>query len=239
MNRFLPTFFCLLFLSTSSFCQSNNDASQIPEIKKSLEFYDSYMGAQANIYNGPEYVPLLFKKEGTPFFDSDSLRTGWVSYENYIYKPLQIQYDVSKDQLIILNFDKKSRIFLQNDVVDSFYFGNHTFTRLNKDPQQNLNNAGFYEILFNGNTKVLAQRKKNIRETIKGNEVIRIFSDADRFYIKKNEKYYEVRNENDVFRALGKGRNEIKRALRQQNIKFRNNFEEALLTAAKIFDQLT
>jgi hypothetical protein len=164
------------------------------------------------------------------------LRRGWVSYENYIYRPIPIQYDVSKDQLIILNFDEKSKIFLQNNRVDSFHFGNHTFIRLKENPKQNLSNSGFYEILFDGNIQVLASRKKNIKETIQANEVVRIFNTTDRFYIKKNEKYYEVKNENDVFRVIGNRRNEIKRALRQQKIKFRNNFEEALITAAKIYD---
>jgi hypothetical protein len=236
MNRFFFLLFCSSFLCTFSFCQSNNDTSSNAEINKSLELYDQYMGPQANIYNGGEYVPLLFKKEGTPFFDSDTLRRGWVSYENYIYRPIPIQYDVSKDQLIILNFDEKSKIFLQNNRVDSFHFGNHTFIRLKENPKQNLSNSGFYEISFDGNIQVLASRKKNIKETIQANEVVRIFNTTDRFYIKKNEKYYEVKNENDVFRVIGNRRNEIKRALRQQKIKFRNNFEEALITAAKIYD---
>ncbi len=235
MNRILPLFFCVFFLCASSFCQSNIDISANSDIKKSRELYDQYMGAQANIYNGGEYVPLLFKKEGSPFFDSDTLRMGWVSYENYIYHSIPIQYDVSKDQLIILNFDGKSKIFLQNNRVDSFYFGKHTFIRLKKNPQQNLNSAGFYEILSNNEIQVLASRKKYIKETIQGNEVVRIFNNMDRFYLKKNEKYYEVKNETDVFRVIGK-RNEIKKALRQQKIKFRTNFEKALLTASKFYD---
>jgi len=198
------------------------------------------MGPQAAIYNGAEYVPFLFKREGTPFYESDIPVNGLVSYQHYLYNPIALQYDVSRGQVIILNYNQKTRLFLENSVIDSFYFAHHTFIRLEENASQNLTNTGFYEVLLNGNIKVLANRKKNFKETIKENQLVRIFNILDQFYIKKNGKYFEVKNQKDVFRVLGDKKNEVKRQMRQQKIKFRQKyFEGGLLVAAKIYDQLT
>ncbi len=217
---------------------SDDSASINQKIKQSIQLYDNYMGAQSAIFNGPDYLPLNFKKEGIPFFEVDSMATGWVGYEGRIYEPMHIQYDVARNHVVILNYDKRGRIILNNELVDSFQLLNHRFLRLQANSAQNLGTTGFYDLLYNGKTKVLASRKKAFREVIKDNEVIRVFVKQDRHFVFKGDKYYLVNNKKDVFRLFDDKKHEIKAAMRQQKIKFRrSNFEEALLMAAKIYDQ--
>jgi len=233
-------FFFFFYLSSYSQGYKNDTDSANDNVKQSIKLYDDFTGAEANIYNGREYIPYLFKKTGSSLFESDSLASGWISYEGRICQPIPIQYDVARDQVIILNYDGKSKIFLQNEAIDSFHFSNHTFIRLKENPIANLNHAGFYDLLLNGHIQVLASRKKNYKENIRDNEVIRDFYSQDQFYIHKGNKYFEVKNKNDVYRLLFDKRREIENHLHKQNIKFRrDNFEEALLIAATIYNQQT
>jgi len=236
MKLLVSLFLFLFSFAQFSYCQQNSNDTQL---SRTLELYEHYMGPQAALYNGAEYVPFLFLKDGTPFYDSDTLKKGWISYHSFLYKNIPIQYDVVRDQVIILNFDAKSRLFLENSVIDSFHYGDHTFISLLPNISGTLNNVGFYEVLYSGEIAALALRKKNYRETIRDNQVVRIFFNTDRLFIKKNGKYFEVENQKDVLRVLGDKRNDLRKHMREQKVKFgRKNFEEALLQTVKIYDQL-
>ncbi len=241
MKSILTVLFCLFFFSSTTLAQGiSGDTSSINnQVKQSITLYDRFRGAEANIYNGREYVPYSFKKKGSPFFESDTLTNGWISYEGKVYQSIPMQYDVARNQVIILNYDERSKIFLQNNVIDSFHFLDHTFINLKENPEQKLNNPGFYDLLYTGHAQLLATRKRSFKETIQDNEIIRVFYTLDRFYIYKNDKYYAVYNKNDVFRLFNDKKHEIKIRMRQQNIKFgRENFEQALKMATVIYDQL-
>jgi hypothetical protein len=240
MKLFVSLLLFLFSFAKFSYCQQNTGNINDNQVRNTLRLYENYMGPQAALYNGAEYVPFLFLKDGTPFYDSDTLKKGWISYEHFLYKNIPIQYDVSRDQVIILNFDAKSRLFLENSVIDSFHYGGHTFISLQRNVSETLNTGGFYEVLYSGDVSALALRKKNYRETIRDNQVVRVFFDTDKFFIKRNGKYFEVANQKDVLRVLGDKRNDLKRHMREQKVKFgRKNFEEAFLQTVKIYDQLT
>jgi hypothetical protein len=239
MNSFVPIVICSLFFCNGVFGQQNTKPDIAESKDKTLQLYDAYMGPQAALYNGPEYVPFLFKREGTTFYDSDTLRTGWISYDHYLYAEIPIQYDVTREQVIILNFDQRSRLYLENSMIDSFYYGGHTFINLPQNIEQNLVTPGFYEKVVTGEISVFVLRKKTFKETIKENQVVRVFNNNDRIFLKKHDKYFEIKNKEDVFRVIGDKRNEVKTEMRRQQIKIRRkNFEEAVLAAVKIYDHL-
>jgi hypothetical protein len=124
-------------------------------------------------------------------------------------------------------------------MIDSFYYGGHTFINLPQNIEQNLVTPGFYEKVVTGEISVFVLRKKTFKETIKENQVVRVFNNNDRIFLKKHDKYFEIKNKEDVFRVIGDKRNEVKTEMRRQQIKIRRkNFEEAVLAAVKIYDHL-
>lgn len=232
-------FFCILFWSKASFSQQKNENTSLisSQINESVNLYHHYIGAESRIYNGRQYLPYVFLKEGSPFYLSDTLANGWISYDGSLYS-LPLQYDVARQQVIISNF-KGPRLFLQNELIDSFHFLNHTFKRLEKEANPNIKNTGFYDILYQGSVEVWAHREKRFTEKFKDDKVLRVFYNYDRFYIYKNGLYHLVKNENDVFRVLGGKRREVTKLMRRKRVKFRrHNFEEALIMAATFFDQI-
>lgn len=240
MKRITIVLFLFIIFSFPVYSQGlRNDSTLIErQVANSLVLYDNYTGPQASIYNGSDYIAYIFKREGIPFFVSDTMALGWVGYEGRIYQPMIIQYDIVRNQVLLLNSNSRSKIVLHNELIDSFYFLNHTFKKLEASSVQNLSTTGFYDFLYNGNLKVFASRRKLFKDVIKDNELTRIFSNEDHYYIFKSGKYYMVNNKKDVNNLLNDKKSELKSAMRKRKIKFRkNNFEEALLVAAEIYDQ--
>ncbi len=231
--------FCFFYCSSYAQGPGADTFAVKEEIKQSIELYDHFTGAEAAIYNGGEYVPYTFEKTGHPFFDSDSLTKGDVTYAGRVYHSIPMQYDIARNQLVILNYDQLSKIVLQNNVVDSFHFLNYSFIHLNEGVKPPPDNTFFYELLFNGRVQVLARRKKVLEDIFKGDDILRVFYSQDLFYIYKQDRYYAANNKKDVFIIFKDKRHEIKNLMRHQKIKFtKKNFEDALITAAGIYGQL-
>ena len=238
MKVMFPIF--LLFFTATSFSQVLvNDSIFIgSQVKESIKLYNHFSGAESRIYNGRAYLPLQFKSDGIPFFQSEYLESGWVSYEGRVYDSINMQYDIYRNQLVILN-DTDDMLFLQNELVDSFHFLNYTFFRLPKKLQEKFKDVDFYQMLYSGKVKVLAIRKKDFRQTIVDMVIVRSFFTQDQYYIYKDGRYNAVSNKEDVLNVLKAKRNNIMSHLRRQKIKFRKkNFENALIASASIYDQI-
>jgi len=232
--------FLSLFFSLSSFSQTaNKDSLTGLQLKNIISLYDHYTNGNAPIYNGTEYLYYTFKRDGIPFFYSDGLQRGWVSYEGKIYNPLSLMYDLTRNQVVILFPDSISTVVLQNQFIDSFYLANHTFVNLIQAPQKNLSTTGFYDVLHNGRVQLLARRTKPMNEIIRNDSVVTVISPKDFFYIHKDDKYYLVSSQKEVFKVFDDKKRELRKEMRKEHLKFRRkNFESVLERTTALYDQL-
>ncbi|MEO9210175.1 MAG: hypothetical protein ABI208_03705 [Ginsengibacter sp.] len=237
MKLKLLSVLCIIFGLTAQSQGVTDDGILNQQVKTASEFYYNTLGPQADIYYGRDYTPYLFKMEGTPFFMVNELQDGWVSYKGHVYNGIRLQFDVQRNQIVILNKFNSTRSYLENKYVDSFQVANHTFVKLQEDRKVNLYTSGFFEVLYRGPATLVTLRKKEIREVIKDNVLIRIFDPKDAYFIFKSGKYYAVENRNDVVRVLG---DKVEKKMRDQDVRFRrDNFELALFIAVQVYDQLS
>ena len=233
----ISTFF---FLSPSFSQNVTTDSATSLQIKNALQIYDRFTDGDAAIYNGTQYLYYTFPMEHDPYFITGDLSRGWVGYNGRKYDSLNMLYDVARNQVVIASADNMKRIVLENDFIDSFHLSGHTFIALKEDHQQNLYNSGFYDLLYNGHTQLVARRIKTLNPVIKGSVVVTVFETKDRFYIHKNNIYYLVSNKKEVFKVFHDKYRELKKRLRKEHLKFRlKNFENTLIHAVAFYDQLT
>ncbi len=238
--RILLTFLSGLFFFVSSFSQGSKiDSLTDIQVKNVTTLYKNYTDENAPVYNGSGYLYYTFRMEGNPFFQSDGLSSGWVSYEGKKYDPLSLLYDLTRNEVVVLLPDSNSRAVLHNQFIDSFHVADHTFINLKEDHQQNLYNTGFYDLLYAGHVELLARRTKLMQEDLRDNPVITDIFPKDFFYIHKRGLYYLVTNQKDVFRLLSDKKREIKKMMRQQHLKLnRKTFEGTLVIAVTFYDHL-
>jgi hypothetical protein len=230
-----------LFYLNPSFSQSaKQDSISDIQLQHAINLYNNFSADNAPIYNGIEYIYYTFKMEGDPYFITGDFSKGWVNYSGRKYDSLWLMYDVARNQLVILSHNKKSKIVLQNEFVDSFNLLGHTFINLNEDHKQNLYNNGFYDMLYNGKVQFLARRIKKMNMEIQLNVVVRPFYIKDRFYVHKDGLYYLVNSKKDVYHLLADKVHEIKKFMRKQHLKLRRkSFEQTMIKVTAFYDQLT
>lgn len=240
MRYFLLCLLGIFLYHTSSSQELGENLLSENQAKRMIAHYHHYTDATAPVYNGSAYIDYLFKMEGTPFLYDLDLSKGWISYEGEKYDPVSILYDLTRNQVVILMPDSISRAVLPNEFIDSFQLAGHTFIHLKEDQTQNLQVAGFYDVLQGGKVQLLARRTKFIKEKFRENQVVRVMTSKDFFYIHKSGLYYLVSDKKDIVRVLGDRKGDIKKMMRSQHLKLNGkNFENTLLSVVTFYDHET
>jgi hypothetical protein len=92
--------------------------------------------------------------------------------------------------------------------------------------------------LYDGKSKVLGRYEKQYAETVVSMKIKRDFGEKHRYYIVKNKTFYPANTKNAIFDVFGDKKKEIRRFLRDQRIKFRDDKGFALVRIAEFYDKL-
>lgn len=232
---------CLTFLgfSVTSFAQEVMDTSfRQKAIRNLIQFYHSSIGTQSHLYNAPLYerhIPRF--TSGHPFFSSDSFSIGTIGYDGLAYNGLPVLYDIVRDELITLSPNGFS-IALIKPKVDSFFFDGHSFIKL-KDDASAVATQSYYERLWNGNTGLFAKRKKTIQESSGNTTLERRVYAQDRYYIRRVDGVFEtIKNKNSLLGVLKDKKSALQQFIKQNNLKFKQSFEEDAARVVAYYNQL-
>ena len=92
---------------------------------------EDYVRARINpdsrLFNGREYIRNGTPAKGSPFFESDSLQLGSLSYDGILYRDIALEYDMISDELIIHNFAGDALISLTPEKITFFSIAGHRF----------------------------------------------------------------------------------------------------------------
>jgi hypothetical protein len=132
---------------------------------------------------------------------------------------------------------------LLNTKVHDFTFDNHHFVRLDADSIRNDNSGisgGFYDQLYGGKIEILAKRVKSIQNS-STTEVVpeTSFTSRDEYYLRKGDTYYKIGSQRSVLSVLKDKKSLLQQYLRQNNIRFNDNPEDAMAKMASYYDHLS
>jgi len=212
--------------------------------KTTTGFYKS-IGQESRLYNGHEYPPYDPHIKGNALFpyDVQSWEPGQVNYDGVVYNNVPMMYDIYKDAVVILLFNKFSMFSLVSNRVHDFSFDSHHFVRVEADQSSDDKSGittGFYDQLYGGKTEVLAKRRKTIQTS--SNAVAApetFFVSTNDYYIKKGKNYYKISGPRSVLNVLKEKKSELQQYLRENRTQFRDNMEEAMAKIAAYYDHLT
>lgn len=236
----LIAFIIGIFSVCSSYSQNESGyPSSQSDVGNAIRLYDHFTADNAPLYNGKEYVFYAFRMKGTPYFADERFFKGWINYQGKKYDSVSLLYDLSRNELAVLSADNKSAIVLHNEMVDSFYISENKFVNLAEDTAEHLVHAGYYNILYDGKTQLLAKRSKTISDAIEDNFIIRVFSSKDQIYIRKDGHYYPVSNSKDVLEVFSDKKKELRKKMRQNHVKIKRiTFENSLVKTVALYDEL-
>jgi hypothetical protein len=155
------------------------------------------MRSLKKINNGNEYIEIAFSlKHGHPFFLSEHVQSGDITYYGVDYSNVDLQYDLITDKIVVEHVSGR-KISLINEKVSRFSINGNLFKRLEKNQR-----PGFYQVLVDGEKlKLVVLQKKKI-EGYDRNKFPYIAGSTDYYVIKDNEFTF-VRNYKNILKLLG------------------------------------
>jgi hypothetical protein len=239
MNIACPLLFFFLF--TSAFAQSTQPLSDTTflhgAILNSVKVYETSLGHQSILHNGPEYAePSRTDNINHPFFLSDDWLIGTVHYDGEYFTDVPLLYDITTDKLVTES-QNASQLELLTDRLNEFTIDNHHFIKI-KAGQNGLSKSGFYDVLYEGERRVIASRSKSNEEKIVDQSLQKLFKEKNRYFIVKDGVYSPVNNQSAIFKVLNDRKTELKKYMKKEHLSFKINREKTLAAVAAYYDTL-
>ncbi|MBB6110299.1 hypothetical protein SAMN05421821_106107 [Mucilaginibacter lappiensis] len=204
--------------------------------------YNTAIGQQSRLYNGPEYELYNPNIKGNAYFqDVNKFSPGTVNYDGLFFKDVPMMYDLNKDVVVVLLYNKFSMYTLLNERLEHFDLFSHHFVNIIADSlQTNAGiNAGFYDELYHGNVVVLAKYSKSLQTTSISNTIDTYFSSSKSFFLKKGNNYYSISGQAALLDILKDKKKELQQYIKANKIKYRRAPEEAMVAIAGRYDELS
>lgn len=237
--------FICLFTGKSSFAQSapGDSSSQQNAFNNAVIWYNTSLGNQSPIYNGPEYYSYDPTIKGNAYFmDINAFTPGSINYDGVYYSGVPMLYDLFSDEIAVLLYNHFSKFSVRKDKIRSFDFLGHHFVNINADTARGTSGirSGFYDELYNGRSEVLVRRSKSIQTNSGGTlGAEKYFSPAKDLYLKKNNTFYNISGQGSLINVLKDKKQQIQQYIKANQIRFRSDPEEAMVKIATYYDHLT
>lgn len=217
--------------------QSPDTASRSPAIDATLSLYARSLGEQARLYTGSQFVEYRYPMmKEHPFFGSPDAAVGTIWYDDMIYRDVPMWYDLVRDEVVVLNAARQIRIVLEGRRVKEFSLAGHRFTRI--DTVAALP-AGFYELLYDGPSTLLAKRAKRYTEIIDEMTVkLDVYPISPRYYISKDGGFQELKKPSQVKNLFPAKRRELDAFIKTNDLNFRRNPEAAMAAVLAYYDKI-
>lgn len=230
MHKALPTVFKLglmwLFFCTAASAQQND--------------FHKALGKQSGIYNGREFEFYHPAIEGSAFFqDATFFNSGSVLYGGFVYHDIPLMYDMHKDLVVSLFHDGFSKYSLISEQVSEFKLLDHHFVRIIQDSTRTSLNTGFYDQIYDGKLKILVKRYRELKEESSINDLKNIFRENNKYYLKKDQNYYNVGSVKAFMKLFKERKSQLQRVLKDADVNFRKEPERALVLLATSYDNLS
>lgn len=242
----------LLTCLVSIFYHGDSRAQAIPEdtLRQHLvaanmdSFYNKAIGRESRLYNGFAYQMVAINSSGNAYFkDSTQLVNGNVTYGGIPYHDIPLLYDTYKDVLISRTENGLFLFSLIKEQVHNFDVLGHHFINLPAADSNNIVAAGYYDELYtDGKVQLLVKRVKIFQEDVNIIREGKISFKAlvnDKYYLKKDGVYYKAGSSGKFLNVLGDKKKELKKYLKDNNIDYRANPEQAMILLAKHYNSLT
>jgi hypothetical protein len=207
-------------------------------IKASAAYLD-LMGKEAALYTGAEYISPRQQIEGTPFFGQESRFKGEVMFAGTWFFSLPIHYDLVNDKLLIWSFDQSQLLVMNSEKIDRFRLGNEEFVRGGVFAKAKENRkAGFYQILYEGDVQVLAQKKKVVVQKSAADKSFAYYKQFNTYFMVMDENWEEVNGKKSIMHIFSDQKENIKAFIRNENLNYSKSPELFLQKVAAYYESI-
>jgi hypothetical protein len=229
----------LVFISGKLLAQNDEAAVAAADAPPyPVTLYKSATILTQNLYNGRQYYLYDAREEEFQFYNQRKWHNGVVMYDGQRFDSIPMLYDIFKDELVIKHF-MGDHLLLQSEKVSYFILDQHHFARLEAgkeiDPQMR---TGFYDIVYNGKSRMIVRRTKSRQEKIIEKRVTALYLAKNFYYVFKDDRFHGVQSKKAVYNLFPEHKKELRKVLRDEKIRFRKNRELAIARMVAKHDEL-
>lgn len=233
--------FSVSFNLTAQTIELTNTQKADSSLEVAINVYDNTIGRNSFLYTGRVYHDDKLSIQGHQYFGDDYWEVGEIVYDGQHFDSVYLMYDIYNNLVLLEHFTSDgllAPIKLYNPKISSFKVQGHSFLKFEKDTINDLK-EGFYDHLFIGNQlEVYVLRKKEITKSNEINTVAEVYTEKNKYYIKKDDVYFLIRKKGDIHKVLPDRKKEIKNFAKRNMLYYRQNPENTLLSIVKYYESL-
>ena len=236
--------FLIVSLLVCSVCeiigQNLPDTSFIKSaFENSVTIHNKAIEGQDAFYNGSQYAEPAQTKDGDhPFFISDDWTFGSITFDGQFFENVPLLYDITNDY-VVSESPSGDMYVVAGHYLSSFTLGDHYFEKLNSKEVTNFSSKpGYYEIVYNGPSKVISRHDKTTQRSYSDKKVIIHFIEKSQYFIRKNNTFHSVKSKSSVLKIFSDKKNLLRSYIRSEGLNFSRSRNESLAKIAAYYDQL-
>ena len=204
--------------------------------KRMLEaIYRSNINAASPLYNGPEYYYDDQLLTAHAFLETPTFEKGSITMDGVVIGDVPLAYDILRDELVTLSYGSDFKVKVVREKINGFTLRN---TRLTVVREKSIP-EGYYEVLHDGKTQLLARHEKRIKElTNAGRDVVYQVNSFTTYYLRTPNGYETIRDRSGLISALQDKKAELNRFIDSNRLSFSKELEEALIQSVRYYDQI-
>src|SRR4030095_1161345 len=233
--------FCTcVFFQARAQSTSVDSAIRRDAYNQTVSNYFHSMAENSQLNQGIEVVEYTIPSQMHQYFQTDQFAQGEVVANGIMYPNAYLLYDLVHDKLIVKHYSNILKVEQISEKIESFSMQGHQFERgVAASVSQSSISTGFYDVLYKGKpVSVYAKRTKSTEEQIKDMQVVLIFNEKNRYFIKKDDNWYPVSDRKAALKVMADKKKEMEDFLRKNKIKFKKQPEQALSRMAAYYDSL-
>jgi hypothetical protein len=203
------------------------------------------LGPDSRLYNGHEYIRNGINAIGSPYFDTDSLKTATLTYDGVFYREIGLEYDMVTDEVVIRNYSGDALISLIREKTSDFTIGVHAFRYVTPDkyiaPDKTTAvqpPSGFYEEVYAaGAVTLLARREKKLIFP-SSNDAQPKYDQTNMYFLRIDHRFYKIDSKTALLETLKDKAAPLKKYIRQNKIHFKRHLENALIQTIGYYMQI-
>jgi hypothetical protein len=237
MKIFLHTV-VLTVLSATAVCQTLPDTAFVRIAFENARLkYEAAIEGQQLYFNGTAFAQPERQGSEHPYFGSGEWEPGTLVFEGNEFKNVALAYDITKDKVLTESYNYNF-LALSSEKVNSFSIYGKLFVRIeNESVKNSLPRDGFYEVLYNGNTRVIALYEKQRQQKFEGRQLYMYFDQKTRYFILQKGIYYPVKSKASILKVLEEQKQSLRSLIKKNKVDFGNR-AQSLSTVAKFYDTL-
>lgn len=227
----------VIFLLSLSFVTANSQNSAD---------YDKFVaeaGDYLNLYRGTTAIPYKNLHIGTYFAFSENFEKGNLLYNGKTYHDVEMNLNSHLDELYVKIPGSGRVVTLNKEFTDFFSLGKKNFVRIGERNETGAPQPGYYQILYNGESKLYKKIRKVYSEKIGSSinsvtksKLERRYDLTEQYYLLKNKVWYKIPRRNSLIMLYREKRTEIRRFIRTNNLGSTDNTDQKYIEILKFVE---